>query len=45
LTAPNPPESAGFQFLAPGRKKPPHLGFTCRTSSNCPCIPAKNSTT
>jgi len=44
LTAPNPPEIAGFQLFVPGCKKPSHLCFTCCTSCDCPCIPAKSST-
>lgn len=44
LTAPNPPERAGFQLFVPGCKKPSHLCFTCCTSCDCPCIPAKSST-
>lgn len=41
LTVTYTPKWLGFQISLPGCKKPPHMGFTGGTVSNCPCIPAK----
>lgn len=43
LTAPNTPKWIRPQFFVGGCKKPSHLGSTCSTFSDCPCISAKSS--